>query len=100
MMAAWNWLLKEQRDSMLALVKHVQASADEIIAVLNAEPIDAPSEPPPALLNASDLSDYVYTALTHYAIRAEHATRDPTLTIPDATSLPEPGRWKRRDNSL
>lgn len=95
MWAAWSWLLKEHHDTFLAVVKHIQNHGDELIAAIGDAPPDAPTEPPPAMLGATGLADYVYTALTHYAVTAERATRDPTKTIPDATKLPLPGKWQR-----
>ena len=100
MRAAWNWLLKEQHDSFLALVKHVQMHADAIIAGIGEPPADVPAEPPQALMRSSQLGDWVYTALSHYAIAAERATRDPSVQTPDATRLPQPGKWERRGNLL
>lgn len=98
MRSAWNWLLKQHHDSLLALVTQVQCNVTEIIAAIGDAPADAPSEPPPALLRSNMLADWVYTALTHYAVNAERATRDASKTVPDATTLPQPGKWQRRGN--
>ena len=55
--AAWNWLLHEQRSAFLALARYMQAHGDQIIDGIIADlPTDVPCEPPPKLLRGADLS--------------------------------------------
>jgi hypothetical protein len=73
-LAAWNWLLHEQRSAFLALARYIQAHGDQIIDGLVADPpTDVPRDPPPNLLCSADLSRARFVFMSRYAVQAEQA---------------------------
>ena len=72
--AAWNWLLNEQRSAFLALARYVQAHGDQIMEGIIADlPTDVPCEPPPKLLRRADLSRARFVFMCRYVMQAEQA---------------------------
>ena len=72
--AAWNWLLYEQRAAFLALARYMQAHGDQIIEGIIADlPADVPPEPPPKLLRRADLYRARFVFMCNYVRQAEQA---------------------------
>jgi hypothetical protein len=81
-LAAWHWLLNEQHTSALTLIEYVRSQADAIIATMVKPPTNVPDQPPPKLLRSVDLIEARFASLTHYALEAERAAREPDRQPP------------------